>query len=161
VVTLRCTVKLLKQLDQPQQVATIGPATRLGDWYGTLLFTLPERLVLCVSEQTLLPVLLPAAPFSSLPARLPRAVSEVLTGLGADRTSTQEECEAMSPVVVGRTASRSVLGSLNDFVRMIDTRLEPGMSALQTALWLADTPCGPLQMESPRRATVALLQASS
>ena len=55
--------------------------------------------------------------------------------------------------VIGKTVSRQVLGSMNDFVRMLDSYRGVG-TLLEVSLRLAETPCGPLQMNSPRNATL-------
>jgi len=49
---------------------------------------------------------------------------------------------------------RTILGSMNDFDRMLDPA--PGQSLTSAALELAEAPCGPIAMESPNRATVHL-----
>jgi hypothetical protein len=45
---------------------------------------------------------------------------------------------------------------MNDFVKLVEPHLQDPGSLLDLALHLADTPCGPLQMESPRQATLKL-----
>jgi len=62
----------------------------------------------------------------------------------------------MADVVIGKTNSRRILGSLNDFVRLAEPFLVGGTSLLDVALHLADAPCSPIAMESPRRATLAV-----
>ena len=82
--TLRCTGKLLKRLGRPDEASPAVPSTRLGDWYAHLLFTRPQ-IVLCVSERTLLPVLIPAADAASLVPRLRDAVGTMLRALDCQR----------------------------------------------------------------------------
>lgn len=155
--TLRCTAKLLKRLKaQPEDVA-VPPSTRLGDWYAHLLFVRPAQLVLAVSEQTLLPVLVPALDVEMLPGRVRQTVRDVLQAIGVPEAAIRDEESAMVTVGLGRTVSRRVVGSMNDFVRLLEPHLEDPGSLLELSLRLADTPCGPLQMESPRRATLKLL----
>ena len=55
-VTLRCTQKLLRRLEVTDKPA--APTPVLGDWYANILFSRPHQLVLCVSERSLLPVVL-------------------------------------------------------------------------------------------------------
>ena len=154
--TVRCTARLLTRLKVSPAVAPLMPSTRLGDWYANLLFTRPVHLVLCVSERTLLPVLVPARELETLPFRLRRLVCDVLQAIGVPDHAIRLEERAMAEVAVGRTASRRVLGSMNDFAWMADGYLEGGSSLLDVSLRLAETPCGPLEMNSPRRATSAL-----
>lgn len=69
----------------------------------------------------------------------------------------------MSTVQVRRTASRSVLGSLNDFMFQLQVGLDmsPERSLVEQALWLAETPCKPIEYASPDRTTQALFAASA
>ena len=79
VVKIRCTQKLLRRLSLAASIA--GPTTRLGDWYANILFARPEQLILCVSERSLLSVVVPARPAAALPMRLARSLGEVLARL--------------------------------------------------------------------------------
>src|SRR5438046_5717179 len=112
--TLRCTAKLRKRLATSEDTASSPPSTRLGDWYAHLLFTRPQ-LVLCVSERTLLPPLIPARDGGLLVARLREAVGQMLRALGIGAPAVAAEEDAMMNAVIGKTVSRQVLGSLNDF----------------------------------------------
>jgi hypothetical protein len=60
----------------------------------------------------------------------------------------------MAEITFAQTISRSILGTMNDFDRMLDPA--PGQSLTSAALELAEAPCGPIAMESPDRATVSL-----
>src|SRR5690242_18279354 len=90
--------------------------TRLGDWYATLVFARPSWLVLAVSERTLLPVVIPAKPFATLPLRIVEAAGAALAELGIPDDVITAELAEMREVHVAKTASRRVLGSMNDFV---------------------------------------------
>lgn len=153
--TFRCTGKLLKRLAGSQEDSPTVPSTKLGDWYGHLLFTRPQ-LALCVSERTLLPVLIPAADAATLVPRLRGTLATMLRALDVPAAMVMAETNAMADAVIGKTASRSVLGSINDFVRMLDAYLN-GRPLLDVALHLADCPCGPLHGDSPREASIRVL----
>jgi len=150
--TLRCTAKLRKRLGTTGETASAPASTKLGDWYAHLLFTRPQ-LVLCVSDRTLLPVLIPARESRLLVPRLREAVAQMLGALGVAEAAVAAEQDAMIDAVIGKTASRQVLGSLNDFAWMLDSYRGAG-TLLEVSLRLAETPCGPLQMNSPRNATL-------
>lgn len=154
--TLRCTAKLLKRLGGPNETPSATPSTKLGDWYAHLLFTRPQ-LVLCVSERTLLPVLIPARDASTLAPRLQEGVIRMLAALRIPETAVAAEANAMAHAVIGKTASRQVLGSMNDFARMLDAYLQHHKTLLDVGLHLAETPCGPLRMSAPRDETIRLL----
>lgn len=162
--TLRCTAKLLKRLRIEPQAIRTPPSTRLGDWYANLLFTRPAHLVLCVSERTLLPALIPAREVRSVVPRLRGAVGELLLVLGVPEDAIRDEQEAMAPAIIGKTASRQVLGSMNDFVTMLEAYRGPTASPpalLNLALWLAGTPCSPLRMNCPRDETIRVFAAAA
>jgi hypothetical protein len=121
----------------------------LGDWYANLL-------VLCVSERTLLPVLVPAKDIAGLPTRLAIAVGDMLRAIGVPETEVIRELRQMVDWRIAKTASRQVLGSMNDFAWMAEVDPRETMSLLDRALLLAESPCKPIGMQDPRRATVAL-----
>jgi hypothetical protein len=84
--TLRCTRSLLKRLKPRPHPSPPAPTTKLGDWYCNLLHTRPQQLVLCASERTLLPVLIPAKGTEPLAVRLTDAVGEMLRTIGVPET---------------------------------------------------------------------------
>ena len=69
----------------------------------------------------------------------------------------------MGTVQVGRTASRRVLGSLNDLMFQLQVRLDahPERSLVEHSLRLAETPCKLIGHASPDRATRALFASSA
>ena len=126
----------------------------MGDWYAHLLFTRPQ-LVVCVSERTLLPVLIPARDGSLLVPRLREAVGWMLRALGVAEAAATGEEDTTVDAVIGKTMRRQILGSLNDFVRMLDS-FRAGGTLLEVPIRLAETPCGPLRMNSSREETIRL-----
>ncbi|HVM09827.1 MAG TPA: hypothetical protein VM345_15270 [Acidimicrobiales bacterium] len=67
----------------------------------------------------------------------------------------------MSDYVIAKTASRRVLGVMNEFAAMADHYrwTEDEIDLVALSLWLAQTPCGPLygSYVSPDRALQAIL----
>jgi len=160
--TLRCTQKLLRRGLPAPALEGEQPTTLLGDWYANILFSKPQHLVLCVSERTLLPVIVAAKDAKSLAARVGEAASTVLTALGIEASAVASEVEQMRSALIGRTANKRVIGSLNDLMFQLEHGLHysPERSLLEHALWLAETPCKPIEHSSPDRATVALFESS-
>ena len=157
--TLRCTQRLLTRLKGARtEIAVAEPSTRLGDWYANLLHVGRLQLVLAISERTFLPVVLPAAPASSVVERLHSGVGDVLRALKLDTASIDRELAEMGTAVLGRTASRQATGILVDFAKGLDLYLEREPSLLMCSLKLAKTPCSPLYKTTvtPERATAAL-----
>ena len=153
-VVLRCTRKLLKRLHARPVDISPPSTTLLGDWYANVLFVQRKPIILAVSARTLLPLLVPARELASLRERLGAALGEMLLALGIPENDVRDEQQQLLPIVFARTDSRQILGTMNDFDRMLDPR--PGQSLTSAALELAEAPCSPIGMESPDRATVTL-----
>lgn len=71
-----------------------APTTVPGDWYANVAFSRPQRLVLCVSEQTRLPVGLPLKPAAMLALRLPADVGAVRLALGSSSRTREHAVRA-------------------------------------------------------------------
>lgn len=87
----------------------------------------------------------PARDVRGLPDRLAELIAARLRRLGVGDSLIEAETSAMGGVVVAKTASRSVLGMLNDFARLIPFYLDPrygdDLSLESVEARLADTPC--------------------
>lgn len=99
---------------EPQPATSSGV---LGDWYANVLFWRPQ-VALFTSEKALVPVLVPLAPTSSVAARFPAAFAGIATRIGIDPSPLDAEVRAMGEFVLAKTASRSVLGLMNDFAHV-------------------------------------------
>ena len=159
-VTLRCTQKLLRRLEVMDKPA--ASTTVLGDWYANILFLRPHQLVLCVSERSLLPVVLLAKETQTLAARLAGAAGQVLQKLGVAPSQIERELSEMRSFAYSRTQNRRVLGSLNDLIFQLSWYMHhsPEKSLLEQSLHLAETPCSPIGYSSPDRLTVELFQSA-
>jgi hypothetical protein len=71
------------------------------------------------------------------------------------------ELQAMARPLIGKTASRQVLGSMNDFQRMMPYHPWPPKSLTGLSVELARAPCGPIGMRSPDDLTRELFAAPS
>ncbi len=155
--TFRCTQKLLDRLKASPEPEPVSPDTVLGDWYANLVRVGRTQIVLAVSERTLLPVAVPAKDARSLVQRLTEALGPVLTSIGVPADEAMAEQSAMQQWVTAKTASRRVLGSLNDMVFQLQVGLThfPDRALLEHSLWLAETPMKVIEHGSPDRATIA------
>jgi hypothetical protein len=114
-VVLCCTRQLLMRLRCPDEDTSAQSTTRLGGWYGTLFRLGRQHVLLFISERSRLPILLSVRDADRLALAFPRAVSETLIGIGVPAAAVESECSSMSPIAIGPTRSRSLLGSLNEF----------------------------------------------
>ena len=121
-----------------------------------MLYLRPQQLVLAMSERSLLCVLVPAAPIGSLGERLRTEVAGVLTDIGVSGGPVAAELAAMESMAIGATASRSVLGCLNDAVVQLAHRRAPGVSLRDLGLQLADNMYSLTNYQKPRRRALEL-----
>lgn len=165
---LHCTKKLLDRI-KPEICAPGRSDTSLGNWYATLLFWKPQ-VALLVSERTLLPVLMPLAPSATLARRFPAQLALVLKEHGVSSEFIAQEVWRMDKVQYAKTANRSVVGILNEFVMQAEFWLaayayEKGDDddLLAISAKLAETPCSPLYKGpvSPDKALHELVKAGS
>ena len=143
---LHCTKKLLDRI-KPDVQAAVNGATILGDWYATALFWKPQ-LALFVNERTLLPVVMPLAPATTLAQRFPDALAQVLLALEIGQDRVKSELEKMGQVTYSKTSNRSVLGIMNQFTYHAEGyRDHFGLvDPLALSVKLAGTPCSPLYL---------------
>jgi len=159
----RCTRKLIKRLGVPIETDPPAPTNLLGDWYANIFFTRHHRLIILVSERTLLPVFMPIRERKNLLPRFRDRLEELLIRLGIDAKNVSVELGRMQESTVAKTASPSVLGSMNDFSKSarVYFDMHDEVSLLDLELWIADTPCSPLGSPHgygyPDKLTVELL----
>ena len=162
--SIHATKKLLDRVSRPVLPAVSEPATVLGNWYANVWFWKPQ-VVLLVNERTLLPVLMPLAPAATLGERFPGGLQRVLDALGIVPAFVEDEIAAMADVRFAKTASRSVVGIMNEFKYLAEAyRDYRGIDDLVTlAVELSQTPCSPLYSShgSPDRELDALVAAWS
>lgn len=141
-ITLCCTQKLLRRLRMAKPQAEVVPPTNaLGNWYANLIHVGRVQMVMATSERSLLTVLLPAVELrKSLMPNLCDTVHLLLRELGVDPLRAATEVEPMREVRIGRTESRSVLGSMNDLARMLDWDVRDGRPPMEIMLRLAGIP---------------------
>ena len=165
-VVLRATQKLLTGLPVPDD-AVQESDTALGDWYVNRLVVDRQPLLLLLSSRSLLPVIVPARDVRSLPKQLPNLIAARLLRLGVPNHLVAAEFAAMTPVLISRTVSRSVVGIMVDFAKLIPLHLEPGgwdeNTLSHVEAQLARTPCHASKRDDqviwPDRDTPTLLAA--
>lgn len=161
--TLRCTQRVIRRFRLNVHNSAPASSGRLGDWYANLLNIGHSRLVLCQSERSLLPVVLPARK-ATFPSDLGPALGAMLGVLGVPPPLIDEEMAAMSDVTFAKPRSRQVLGAMNDFAFHAEgywpAQTTPS-TALEVCLRLAEMPSRPIGYQSPDRITLELFAAHS
>ena len=149
--TVRGTKKFLDRVGRPvAEPPPPPPSTVLGDWYANVLSWRPQ-VALFVNATTFVPVLVPLTPAAGAVARFPAAMADVIGALGVDPRFVESESTEMSSVVLAKTASRQVLGVMNEFTFMAEHTIDTGRSdstdLLGLSVWLANTIVGPISKE--------------
>jgi hypothetical protein len=158
----RCTQRLVKRFRLRPVESPPTSTGLLGDWYANLLNVGSSRLVLCLSERSLLPVILPARN-EVFPGQFPEFLAEVLLGLKLPAERVHEEVGAAREVAFAKPRSRSVLGALNDFGfhawhELADPRYQS--TPLRAALRLSEMPSKPIGYSSPDQVVHSLFESS-
>ena len=96
-----------------------------------------------VSEATLLPVIVPAAPAKTIVPRFVHQLGMVLRELGVDEASIAIETASMNTATWAKTSNRSVVGSMNDFIKLLEHRSDAvaNQTLTELAVDIANTPC--------------------
>jgi len=158
-VALRCTQRLLRRLRTEFAAEVPEAGNALGHWYANVLTFNRTAYVIALSERSLLSVVLPGAPFSTLAARFPAALSQLLHALGVSESQVTTEVAATSPLVIAATANRRVLGCLNQFAFELSIHFsdEPHTGLLERELWLSENISSAIRYSVPREVALELL----
>lgn len=161
-VVFRCTQRVVRRFRLNTTDEGAVSSGMLGDWYANLLNFGPRRYVLCQSERSLLPVILPARN-ALFPAGFGEALARVLLALGVPTEVVDREVAAASDVGFTKTHNRRVLGSMNDFAYCAQIYMSDARSAdptLEVCLKLAETPSKLIGYEAPAEVAISLLRSS-
>ena len=145
-VIIHCTSKLLKRIGPAEPTSASTSTTALGSWYATALFWRPQ-IALFVNETTLLPLLVPLAPASTLVRRFVDDLAAALDQFRVPHSFIAHEMERMADHKLAKTSNRSVVGTMNEFAFLAEAHRDAGneLDLLQLSVNLAGTPCGPLR----------------
>jgi hypothetical protein len=144
VIVVRGTKKFLARVGRPSDIE-LESDSQLGDWYANAWFWRPQVAVF-VNERSRVPVLLPLAPASSVLARFPSVFAEVAGALRLPDSAIRVELRSMNEQKLAKTASRSVLGTMNEFGHLADNYrwMHDYIDLVDLAVWLSQVPCRPL-----------------
>jgi hypothetical protein len=157
---IRCTQRAVRRFKL--QVTDEPPSSTgvLGDWYANLLNVGTARWVLCQSERSLLPLILPARN-DCFPAQFGSTLGVILRKLGVREDHVAQELRCANEIRFSPPRSRQVLGVMNDFAYVGQGYLyaRHGVeAALEASLKLAEMPSSPIAYESPGQLTKSLFE---
>ena len=149
-IVVRGTKKFLDRVGRPEADPPASTSV-LGDWYVNVLFW-RRQVALFVNASTFVPVFVPLAPAGGVLGRFPAAMAGVFGVLGVDPRFVHAETVEMGSVVLAKTASRQVLGVMNEFAFMAEHTISTGHSdpddLLGLSVWLAGTIVGPISRDA-------------
>lgn len=153
-VTLRLTHKLQKLLDVNLTEQLKPTTSKLGDWYANLVPTYAGDLIVFVNEKTLLSVAIPIWESKNLLLLFRLRVGNLLGMIGIHPKAIDHELRHYSHIQFGKTKSRSVLGSMNDFAFQYQVITEEAENKADLSLSnaeyeLSQTPCKPIDYKAP------------
>lgn len=160
--TLRCTRKLLDRLAVPHDAdSDMPPANALGDWYANLIRVGHDQLVVAVNERSMLTLLLPAKGIRhAIVPEMLRTLAMVLREVEAPQDVIGREIAAMQPMAFARTASRSMVATMNERARVVEFLWRDGRAPMDIMMSLARYPItkgAAMDDFHPRRAARRLL----
>jgi hypothetical protein len=165
-VTIRCTRKLYRFLGITP-IEDPEPATgALGDWYANLVPTYAGDLIMFVNERSLVTVAVPVREAENLLPLFRLRVENLLLMLDVEQEVIDREVSHLEPVQFAKTASRSILGSMNDIAwnyQYISEEAEyvSRLSLSDAELKLSMMPSGVLEYQLPAEVAIDLLEGSS
>ena len=118
---LRCTYRVLDLFGQnPREVQISGAGEGLGEWYVNVADEFDGIFFICVNAKSLYTLVLDAGAglrsVDDLATAMVTRLLEHLYALGVGQTVLSKVAEDYGQVVIGKTASRSLLGTMNDLV---------------------------------------------
>lgn len=142
---LHCSKQLLVRVSSGLSEPAGTGGNILGNWYAKVIFSKPQ-VALFVNERTLLPVLMPLAPASSLVERFPQYLFKVLLSQGVNESFMQQELNHLDEVVYCKSTNRSIIGIQNMFTHLLEgyQSIHYANDWYELSMMMADTPCGPL-----------------
>ncbi len=123
-ITLRCTRKLQKYLGVSFVENPDSPKAKLGDWYTNFIPTLSGDIIIFVSEKTLLMVAIPVWEADKLLPMFGFRVVNLLKMIGVAQEVIDKEIKHYSEIQFAKTASRSILGTMNEIAYHLQYKAE-------------------------------------
>jgi hypothetical protein len=152
-----CTRKMINKIGHVEDSNIISD-TILGDWYVDYLYERSGHLVLFTNENSLLPLLLPAVPISSIFERFSKSLENILQFLRIDRKFIDKEIILMNNYINIKTRNKRVLGSMTDYknhIKFSNYQFNP-TALFDFSCRLAEIPSGAMSYQFPSKVTKRL-----
>jgi hypothetical protein len=153
----------MKRSPGPTQQRQDALVPVLGDWHANLIRLSKSPIVLCVNDTSLLTILVPGRDFPNFVSAFQNRLAGRLGRMGLAAETISAERAAMEIVRIQPSNSRSVLASMNDFVRHLKLRAARNhfdfaeADALEDML--SETPIGALKYQYAVEVAVATFQS--
>ena len=161
-ITLRCTkrLRILLNVEPLDELASTTAA--LGDWYANLIPTAVGELILITNEKSLLSVVIPVSEADSLEPMFQLRVARLFGIIGIPVAVAEKEISQLSPIQYAKTASRIILGTMNDFAFQLQWMAETadgsdGLNLSKAELDLSECPCGAMGYQAPSDVAKSIL----
>ena len=119
-----------------------------------------RQFILTVSAESRIAVVVTAAPYSSFPSRLPKAIADVLASMEVTSANIASEVNEMQEISLAKTESRSIIGTMNDYRKHLELMADLGRLNLDRphalALRISGTPSLVMPGVWPQKVTVKL-----
>lgn len=158
--TLCCTSKYRKLFDLPNALpASTDSTTALGPWYANVHNIGAARLLHYMSSTSRLSVVIWQRERRTAEQRFILGLEGLLADLGVPATFIEAELTGLSSFQYARATDRSVLGSMRDQAVGASYHFDETTTPSDLSRALAQTPCGPINYESPERLAPRLIEA--
>lgn len=160
---LRCTQKLLKKNPGPVTDHEDSLTPILGSWHANLIRLGHSPVVLCANDISLLTILVRGKDFPRFVLSFRERIAWRLRRMGVSERAITVELAAMENVKMARSNSRSVLASMNDFVRHLRWRVGDDFDISQLdelENMLSQIPMGALKYQYPVEAALAAVNSA-
>jgi len=165
---IRCTLKLLKELDIRESTIYdfIQPDNFIGSWYANIIRTDGRKCLLFVNDKTLFTFMIPAIKKAHLVKFRKTFIDNLrlnLSFLGVHEKAINKICDIGDEIIISKTISKSVLGSMNDYARLYKSKIKSVNGELiddivKINLEMNTTPMGALGYSNGGRALLSLLE---
>jgi len=126
-VYIGCTQKLSKEFQDNLFHGSEEAATGIHGWHANLFRFYRRKSVLLVNDETRFALFIPGLrkpEFQNFETLFRKSLKHELTCFGVPNGAVAQVLLALGPMTLGKTHSRSVLGTMNDMVFCIEVQLQ-------------------------------------